>query len=80
MTNVILSADSWGVCPSDDFDDATADRWNDGALDGCRGNAAASDDADYLEGYAHGLESRKVRVTIPSRPEGYYHAPIGTFD
>ena len=63
----------------DDFDDERADRWTDGTLDGCRGKSAVTNDADYLDGYAHGLESRKVRVTAPSRPEGYYHAHIGTF-
>lgn len=48
-------------------------RWNDGALDGCRGLAARSDHPDYLEGHAHGTDERKVRVSMPRRPEGYYH-------
>ena len=60
-----------------DFDDAAADRWNDGALDGIRARPQASQDADYLAGYAHGQDARKVRVVLPRRPEGYYHAPIG---
>jgi hypothetical protein len=37
-------------------------------------------DPDYLEGYDYGLEQRRVRVVEVVRPEGYYHAPIGTFD
>jgi hypothetical protein len=49
-------------------------RWNDGAIDGCRGIAARSDDPDYLEGLAHGKNERKVRVVMPHRPEGYYHS------
>jgi hypothetical protein len=61
-------------------DDAKIDRWNNGAIDGCKGIAAKSDDADYMEGYRHGQDERKVRVVMPKRPEGYYHAPIGTFD
>lgn len=60
--------------------DAKIDRWNDGALDGCRNRPQASTDPDYLEGYAHGQNDRRVRVVMPARPEGYYHAPIGTFD
>lgn len=61
------------------MDDAI-DRWNDGALDALRGRKALSDNPDYLEGYAHGLDQRKVRAVMPARPEGYYHAPLGTFD
>lgn len=64
----------------DDFDDAAADRWNDGALDGCRGKLAASTDPDYLAGFADGCEARKVRPVMIERPEGYYHAAPGTFD
>lgn len=56
------------------------DDWNDGALDALRGKARASTVPMYLDGYAHGLRERKVRVVMPARPEGYYHAPIGTFD
>jgi len=61
-------------------DDAKADRWNDGALDALRGAIQKSNDPDYLEGYARGLELSKVRAVMPERPEGYYHAPIGAFD
>lgn len=64
----------------DDYDDAHIDRWNNGALDAIRGKARSNDDADYLSGYEHGLREAKVRVVMPRRPEGYYHAPIGSFD
>lgn len=58
--------------------DARLDNWNDGALDGARGNVKASTDADYLDGYADGQRSRRVVVVMPFRPEGYYHtAPTG---
>lgn len=57
----------------DDFDDAAADRWNDAALAALRGKPCPGTDSDSLEGYAHGLEERKVRVVMPRRPEGYYH-------
>lgn len=61
-------------------DDARADRWNDGALDGCRSKPKASSDPDYLEGYAHGQNQRRTHPVMPARPEGYYHMPPGTFD
>ena len=63
-----------------EIDDKKIDRWNDGAIDGCRNNKPASDDADYLDGYRQGQEDRKVRAIMPKRPEGYYHLPIGTFE
>lgn len=53
-----------------------ADRWNDGALDGCRNKPKAGTDPDYLAGYAEGQEMRKVQVVMPERPEGYYHQPV----
>lgn len=61
-------------------DDAKIDRWNNGAIDGCGGRKPQSDDPDYLDGYRQGREEAKVRAVMPARPEGYYHAPIGTFD
>lgn len=64
----------------DDYDDARIDRWNDGALDALRGKASQMQDADYLDGYEHGLREARVVVVMPVRPEGYYHAPLGAFD
>ena len=58
------------------MDDGAIDLWNDGALDALRGRQRASADADYAEGYAEGLEARKVRPLMLERPEGYYHQPI----
>lgn len=62
------------------YDDAAIDRWNDGALDAIRGKARQMQDADYLDGYEHGLREARVVVVMPERPEGYYHAPLGAFD
>ena len=72
----------YGFDPDAEYveDDAAMDRWNDGALDGCNRKPPASDDKDYLEGHAHGIECSKTVVVMPERPEGYYHAPVGTFD
>ena len=64
----------------DNFDDAAADRWNDAVLAALRGQPCPAQDADSLEGYAEGREQRKVRVVMPRRAEGYYHAPVGTFE
>lgn len=63
-----------------DTDDAAIDRWHDGALDAMNGRKTASDDKDYLEGFKYGQEQAKVQVSEPERPEGYYHAPLGTFE
>lgn len=63
-----------------EFDDAACDRWHDGALDALGHKPKASEDKDYLEGYAHGEEARKVQPALVERPEGYYHMPLGTFD
>jgi len=60
----------------DDFDDVAMDLWNDAVLAALRGQPCPAEDADSLEGYAHGLEARKVRVVMPERPEGYYHQPL----
>lgn len=61
-------------------DDAAIDRWHDGALDCYRGRVKASDDKDYLEGWAFAKDDIQHRVAQPERPEGYYHMPLGTFD
>lgn len=70
----------YGIEDVPEADDAAIDRWHDGALDALNHRPKASDDADYLKGYAHGEEERKVVVVMPARPEGYYHMPLGTFD
>lgn len=60
--------------------DAQIDRWHDGVLDALRHKPSVSEDADYLEGYAEGIEIAKVRPAEVARPEGYYHMPLGTFE
>lgn len=32
------------------------------------------------EGWLDAQRASRVRVVMPARPEGYYHAPLGTFD
>jgi hypothetical protein len=67
----------------DDFDtdDVAIDFWHDGVLDALRGRPAASPrNPDYFAGYEHGLREARVAPVMPERPEGYYHAPIGTFE
>jgi hypothetical protein len=49
------------------------DNWNDGAIDGYRGATKASSHPEYLKGYRHGQDQRRVVVVVPHRPEGYYH-------
>lgn len=70
----------YGIEDVPEADDAAIDRWHDGALDCYRGRPKASDDKDYLEGWAHAENDRQVQVVMPERPEGYYHMPLGTFD
>jgi len=61
-------------------DDASNDRWHDGAMDCYRGRPKASEDKDYLDGWVHAETDLTTRVVTPVRPEGYYHMPVGTFD
>jgi hypothetical protein len=56
--------------------DTQMDLWNDAALAAMRGQPLPANDPHSVEGYDHGLEARKVRVTMPARPEGYYHLPL----
>jgi hypothetical protein len=60
----------------DDFDDVAMDLWTDAVLAALRGQPRPADDIHSVEGYAHGLEERKVRVVMPERHEGYYHQPL----
>lgn len=66
-----------------DYDDAEAERridlYHEGYFAHRDGKPRPSD-----EHAAAGWDDRKrdslVRVVMPARPEGYYHAPVGTFD
>ena len=62
--------------------DEAIDRYNDGVLAALRGQTrpVGNEHAAYIEGYEDGLVQHKVRVVMPSRPEGYYHSPVGTFE
>lgn len=59
--------------------DQKIDRWHDGYFAHRDGKPQPSD-PDAAAGWQHREDSRQVRVAMCSRPEGYYHAPIGTFD
>lgn len=58
--------------------DTQIDLWNDAALAAMRGQPQPANDPHSAEGYAYGLEARKVRPIMPARPEGYYHLPLET--
>lgn len=49
-----------------------ADLWNAAALAGMRGEPCPADDPDSLDGHAHGVALRGVRVVMPVPGEGYY--------
>lgn len=59
--------------------DQEIDLWNSAALAALRGQPCPASDAHSADGYSHGMRMRRVQ-TDTRRPEGYYHAPIGTFD
>lgn len=63
------------------INDARCDQYNKGWLAGYAGKPC-TDDPDFTVGWNEGQRERRhpVRVSMPARPEGYYHAPIGTFD
>lgn len=56
------------------------DRWNSAALAAFRGKQCPASDPHSVAGYRYGLDARRVTPVMPIRPEGYYHAPIGTFE
>lgn len=45
-----------------------------------RSGLARPTDKDGAYGWDERARSCKVRVIMPPRPEGYYHAPLGTFE
>lgn len=64
----------------DDIDtDARIDRFHDGYFAHKRGEARPTD-ADAAAGWDQRAIDCRVRVVMPRRPEGYYHAAPGTFD
>jgi hypothetical protein len=65
----------------EDFDDvaqdAKIDRWHDGYFAAVRGEPRPTE-FDAGQGWDH--RANEVPVVEVERPEGYYHAPIGTFE
>lgn len=67
----------WKVVNADEIElDAKIDRWHNGYFAKVR---PAAEFPDELEGWLH-RQNEAPPPRLPSRPEGYYHAPIGTFD
>lgn len=66
----------WRVIDADEAEaEAKCDRWHAGYFAKERPT-----DPDALEGWLQKMASREVQVVMAPRPEGYYHAPLGTFD
>lgn len=65
----------------DRIQDERCDQYNNGWLAGYRGKPC-TDNPDFIVGWKEGQRERRhpVVAVMPARPEGYYHAPIGTFD
>ncbi|RWR30464.1 hypothetical protein D2T29_12395 [Sinirhodobacter populi] len=65
----------------DDADDAAIDAWHEGYFAG-RANKLVTGDPHFASGWFKGRCETlyPVKVTMPDRPEGYYHAPLGAFD
>lgn len=66
----------WQVVNADEIaQDAKIDRWHDGYFAKERPT-----DPDMLEGWLQAREDAKRPAPRITRPEGYYHMPLGTFD
>lgn len=66
----------WKVINADEIEaEAKCDRWHAGYFAKERPT-----DPDELDGWLHRIESSRVQVVPVVRPEGYYHAPLGTFE
>jgi hypothetical protein len=63
----------------EDLNDLLIDRFHDGYF-AFRNGEARSPCPYMAEGWDDAERSSKVRVVMPRRPEGYYHAPLGAFD
>ena len=59
--------------------DANIELWHQGVMANLRGEPCPTEPHGRA-GWLHREREKRVRVVMPVRPEGYYHAPIGTFD
>lgn len=59
--------------------DAAIDAYHDG-YDAHRAGKPRPAEQHAAEGWDQRARDVQVRVVMPARPEGYFHAPIGTFD
>ena len=62
-----------------DDDDRAIDAWHDGYMMHRRGEPRP-DGKHEADGWDHRANGIGVRVAMIERPEGYYHAPVGTFE
>lgn len=70
----------WQIVNAEELaNEAKIDRWHDGYFAN-RDGAPRPDDPDEADGWDHREREKGVHVLMPARPEGYYHAPLGTFD
>lgn len=71
-----------GYQPPADYDDdidAKIDAYHAGWFTAKRGTRRPHN-VDAQQGWDDYHAAKKVRVVMPERPEGYYHAPLGAFD
>ena len=66
-------------CPEDQETERRIDLYHSG-WDAHRAGQPRPDHPDQRAGWDARADSLKVRVVMPERPEGYYHAPPGAFD
>lgn len=65
--------------PDFEDNDAAIDAFHDG-YDLFRKGKPRPECSLMAQGWDDAQRASRVRVVMPSRPEGYYHMPVGTFD
>lgn len=69
-----------GSKPQDfEDDEAAIDAYHDG-YDAFWKGQPKPDGSHQAAGWTDAQRASRVRVVMPRRPEGYYHAPVGSFD
>lgn len=60
-------------------EDAAIDRFHSGC-DAHKSGLPCPTEKDAAQGWMAREQACRTHVVMPRRPEGYYHAPIGTFE